>query len=127
MWKQITEKVKKINELTKARYGFRVQTFTKISDVLPYGRDMFGVLNRAFEELFSVVPFGGDLMDFYIKKYISLLNPNFIKLVFDKEDKLAGFIIGVNYLRGITNLRNTANHDWRNHVFSVTVGYVFGD
>jgi hypothetical protein len=93
--KEIAEKVKKINELTKARYGFKVQTFTRISDVLPYGREMFGVLNRAFEELFSVVPFGENLMDFYIKKYISLLNPNFIKLVFDKEDKLAGFIIGV--------------------------------
>lgn len=93
--REITEKVKKINELTKARYGFRVQTFTKISDVLPYGREMFGVLNRAFEELFSVVHFGEDLVDFYIRKYISLLNPNFIKLVFDKEDKLAGFIIGV--------------------------------
>jgi hypothetical protein len=39
----------------------------------------------------------------------------------------AGFIIGVNYLRGITNLRNADNHDWRNHVLSVTVGYVFGD
>lgn len=39
----------------------------------------------------------------------------------------AGFLIGVNYLRGITNLRNTDNHDWRNHVFSVTVGYLFGD
>lgn len=39
----------------------------------------------------------------------------------------AGFLIGVNYLRGITNLRNTDNHDWRNHVFSVSVGYLFGD
>jgi len=92
---EITEKVKKINELTKARYGFRVQTFKKISEVLPYGRQMFGVLNRAFAELFSVVPFEENLMDFYIKKYISLLNPHFIKLVFDKEEQLAGFIIGV--------------------------------
>jgi hypothetical protein len=39
----------------------------------------------------------------------------------------AGFLIGVNYLRGVTNLRNAANHDWRNHVFSVSVGYLFGD
>ena len=39
----------------------------------------------------------------------------------------AGFLIGVNYLRGVTNLRNAAKHDWRNHVFSVSVGYLFGD
>ena len=39
----------------------------------------------------------------------------------------AGFLVGVNYLRGITNLRNAANHEWRNHVFSVTIGYLFGD
>ncbi len=93
--REITDKVKKINELTKARYGFTVKTFTRIADVLPYGRRMFAVLNRAFEDLFSVVPFEENLMDFYIKKYISLLNPNFIKLVFDKDNQLAGFIIGV--------------------------------
>jgi hypothetical protein len=39
----------------------------------------------------------------------------------------AGFLVGVNYLRGITNLRNVSNHEWRNHVFSVTIGYIFGD
>ena len=39
----------------------------------------------------------------------------------------AGFIIGLNYLRGVSNLRNSSNHDWRNHVFSVSVGYLFGD
>lgn len=38
----------------------------------------------------------------------------------------AGFLIGVNYLRGITNLSNVSGMDWRNHVFSVTVGYLFG-
>ena len=39
----------------------------------------------------------------------------------------AGFTIGLNYLRGVSNLRNSSNHDWRNHVFSVSVGYLFGD
>lgn len=93
--RDVPDKVKKINELSKTRNGFRVVSYKRINDLLPHAREMFGLLNRAFEELFSVVPFDEALMDFYTNKYISMLNPKFIKLVYDRENKLAGFIIGV--------------------------------
>ena len=35
------------------------------------------------------------MIDFYIKKYFSVLNPKFIKMVKDKDGVLAGFIIAV--------------------------------
>lgn len=39
----------------------------------------------------------------------------------------AGFVVGVNYLRGISNIKNVSGMEWRNHVFSVTIGYIMGD
>ncbi len=93
--KEIPEKALRLNDLIKKRNGYTVKVFTSIKAVMPYTKEIFRVLNSAFEELFSVVAFDQKLIDFYTKKYISMLNPRFIKLVFDKDEKLAGFIIGV--------------------------------
>lgn len=94
MAEQVNEKAAKLAELIKKRYDLKVITFSKTSELLPYGHKIFGLLNLAFEELFSVVAFDTKMMDFYINKYLKLLNPDFVKLI-EKDGELAGFIIGV--------------------------------
>lgn len=39
----------------------------------------------------------------------------------------SGFTVGVNYLRGITNIDQTPDSDWRNHVFALTIGFLIGE
>lgn len=38
-----------------------------------------------------------------------------------------GLVVGLNYLRGITNIDQTPDADWRNHVFGITLGYLIGE
>ena len=37
----------------------------------------------------------------------------------------SGLIIGLNYLRGLSNIQNTPNMTWNNHVLGLQVGYFF--
>lgn len=90
----IPEKITRINELIKKRYKLNVVTFKKTSELLPYGRRIFGVLNEAFAELFSVVTFDEKMIDYYVNKYLKYINPNFVKLIINDEDQMVGFIIG---------------------------------
>ena len=52
-------------------------------------------MNEAFKELHSVVPLDREMIDYYVKRYLNLLNPEFVKLVFDNEENLIAFIIGL--------------------------------
>jgi GNAT superfamily N-acetyltransferase len=91
----IPEKVKRVSELLKKRNGFTTKSFTKSSELRPYGKLIFDILNEAYQELFSVVKLDEEMIDYYVNRYIFLLNPEFVKLIFDQQDDLVGFIIGL--------------------------------
>lgn len=95
MEKQVNEKAARLAEIIKKRSELKVISFSKTSELLPYGHKIFELLNIAFDELFSVVSFDTKMMDFYIDKYLKLLNPEFVKLIEAKNGDLIGFIIGV--------------------------------
>lgn len=91
----IPEKAVKINELIKKRYGLSVRTFSSKEELKNAALDVFHLLNTAFADLFSFVSMPDDLLNFYINKYIEVLNPKFVKVVEDKEGKIIGFIVSL--------------------------------
>ncbi|RYD99866.1 MAG: N-acetyltransferase [Sphingobacteriales bacterium] len=93
--KEIPEKAVKLNDLIKKRYNLTVKSFDNKEDLKKVAIDVFHLLNTAFEELFSFVPMPDDLLQFYINKYIEVLNPKFVKVVLDKDEKIIGFIISL--------------------------------
>ncbi|MDD5571529.1 MAG: N-acetyltransferase [Bacteroidales bacterium] len=95
MPKEIPEKAIKLCETIKKRYNLTAKSFLSTKDLLIYASDMFELLNKAFAELFSVVAFDEKMVQYYKKKYMKMLNPKFVKIVFDADYKVVGFIIGV--------------------------------
>ncbi len=89
------EKAKRGAEIVKKRSGLTVKSFTKTSELQAYGIELFEILNESFKDLFSVVALDKEMIRYYIKRYLMLLNPEFVKLVFDKEEKLIAFIVGL--------------------------------
>lgn len=92
---EIPEKALRLNDIIKERYKLRVVHFTKTSEMLAYGQKVFSLMNRAFEDIFGVVPLTDKMRDFYIQKYLKVLNPKFVKIVEDAEGEVVGFIIGM--------------------------------
>lgn len=93
--KEIPEKALRINELIKKKYNLNVVHFKTNKELKEYGFKAFNLLNTAFADLFSFVKMPDDLLEFYINKYIEVLNPKFVKMIEDKDGALIGFIISL--------------------------------
>lgn len=89
----IPDKVKRVSELMRKRNGFTVKSFTKSSELLPFSHKLFEILNTAFKDLFSVVELDKEMIDYYVNRYITLLNPKFVKMIENKEGEMIAFII----------------------------------
>ncbi|WP_396178524.1 GTP cyclohydrolase [Flavobacterium sp.] len=81
----------KAQDLIKKRYKLRQADFTKISEVMPYVDEMFDLFNDSYASLESFVAITEKQKAFFKKKYISLINPEYIKFVFDENNKLIAF------------------------------------
>ncbi len=81
-------------ELMKKRFGFEVISFEKTSELLPYTKSLFNIVNEAFATLPFVVPFDEEMVDMYTKKYFKVINPKYIYFV-KKSNEIVGFILAV--------------------------------
>lgn len=83
----------KLNDLIKKRYGLREINFTKTKDVMPMADQMFDLFNETYSKLSSFIPITEVQKAYFKKKYIAFINPEYIKFIVDKEDRLIAFSI----------------------------------
>jgi GNAT superfamily N-acetyltransferase len=83
----------KAQELIKKRYELRSLNFTKTKDIMPYVDKMFDLFNNAYANLSSFVAITDVQKEYFKKKYIHLINPEYIKFVMDKNDTIVAFSI----------------------------------
>jgi hypothetical protein len=84
---------KKIHILIKKRYGLRELNFTKTSEIMPWVDQMFDLFNASYAKLASFVPITPIQKAYFKKKYISFINPEYIKFIVDSSDQLIAFAI----------------------------------
>jgi len=83
----------KAQELIKKRYGLQALGFTKTEEVMPYVDKMFDLFNHTYASLSSFVAITDIQKEYFKKKFISFVNPEYIKFVVDKNDDLVAFAI----------------------------------
>ena len=88
-----TEFFLKASGLIKKRYQLRSINFKKTSEIFPYVDKMFDLFNESYASLSSFVPISDVQKEYFKKKYLSFINPDFIKYVADKDDNLVAFAI----------------------------------
>ena len=93
--KEIPEKALKLNDLIQKRYQLKVVHFSTRNEMKAYAPKVLELLNVAFADLFSFVEMNRELASFYIDKYFSILNPEFVKIIEDKDANLIGFIVSL--------------------------------
>jgi len=87
------EPFQKASALIKKRYELRTLNFTKTKDIFPYVDKMFDLFNETYAKLQSFVAINDIQKEYFKKKYISFINPEFIKFIVDKDDKMVAFAI----------------------------------
>jgi len=83
----------KIQEVIKKRYQLKPVNFKSTKEVLPYVDKMFNLFNASYANLSSFVAISDIQKEYFKKKYISFINPEYIKYVEDKDGNLVAFAI----------------------------------
>ncbi len=83
----------KAQALIKKRYQLKSLNFTTTKEIMPYVDKMFDLFNQSYAKLSSFVPISDSQKAYFKKKYISFINPEYIKYVADKNDNLVAFSI----------------------------------
>lgn len=83
----------KLNDLIKKRYGLTEVNFSSTKEVMPLADEMFDLFNETYSNLSSFVPITPIQKEYFKKKYISFINPEYIKFIKDNNDKLIAFAI----------------------------------
>lgn len=83
----------KAQALIKRRYRLKALNFTRTEEVIPYTDKMFDLFNESYASLSSFVEITDLQKEYFKKKFISFVNPEYIKFVIDEDDRLIGFAI----------------------------------
>lgn len=83
----------KMSILIKERYKLKSLNFTKTKDIMPYVDQMFDLFNETYSKLQSFVAINDIQKEYFKKKYISFINPEFIKFIVDENNKMIAFAI----------------------------------
>ncbi|UOB17379.1 GTP cyclohydrolase [Abyssalbus ytuae] len=81
----------KAQALIKKRYNLKEINFTKTSEVMPYADRMFDLFNQSYSKLASFTAITEAQKAYFKKKYISFINPEYIKYIEDKNNNLIAF------------------------------------
>lgn len=83
----------RVQAMIRKRYGLRPLNFTKTSEIMPWVDQMFELFNNTYSRLSSFVPVSDAQRDYFKKKYLSFINPEYIKFVVDSDDRIIAFAI----------------------------------
>jgi len=83
----------KASKLLKKRYQLHTLNFKKTKRVFPYVDKMFDLFNKSYASLPSFVPISQIEIDYFKKKYISFINPEYLKFVMNEKGEMIAFSI----------------------------------
>jgi hypothetical protein len=90
----IPEFYNKVAERVKNR-GFRILEFDKSKNIKPYVKPVFDLINETYVDIYGFAPLREIEAKEFSERFLPLLNPEYIKIVIDKEDKMVAFVIAM--------------------------------
>jgi GNAT superfamily N-acetyltransferase len=88
---QILEKVDRIAAIVGKKYDLKILRVKKAKELLPYGKEIFHLINRAYKDLFGFVQLSDKQIELYIKEYFGFIRPDFVPVVLDNQNKIVAF------------------------------------
>jgi len=90
----IPERLKELSERIRQRSHIKIIEYKKLSTLVrERAHEIFELLEETFEEIYGAVPLTSRQVDFFIKKYISFVDPRLVKLAVDEQNKLVAFML----------------------------------
>ncbi len=91
----IPDKMNRIADIVKTRFGLRVEKFTSRKVVKEkYGHALFALINETYASLYGYSTLTQRQINAYIKMYLNLLDLDLVSFIVDSKDELVG--VGVS-------------------------------
>ena len=84
----------KIAERVKSR-GFEILEFTKSSEIKPYVKTVFDLINKTYTDIYGFAPLDDREAKEFSDRFLPMLNPNYIKLVKDNKGTVVAFVVAM--------------------------------
>lgn len=85
-------KMYRLTESIENRYGIHVYKARSMKEIADrYGMEIFHTYNETFAPLFQFSPLTDRQISSYLKTYVPILNPDFVSVCIDKDDRPVGF------------------------------------
>ena len=85
------ERLHKLSQYILKRKNLHVATLHHKSEYGPYVRQVFELINAAYAPLYGVVELSDAQIERYAKKFIPLVDPEFVCFVLDEQENLVAF------------------------------------
>ena len=88
------KRLKRISDAMLRRTGYHKVVVKHRSNIKPYVRKAFELINIAYAPLYGVVELNDRQIEKYVNKFLPLVDPDFCCLIVDDNDDLMGFGVG---------------------------------
>ncbi len=85
------EKYSRIARIVERKYGYKLLEFDTKKAILPWAAKVFELYNTAYAPLYGVTELTQAQINMYIDAFFGFVNPDFVKIVLDKNDEVIGF------------------------------------
>ena len=89
------DKLSKLSEYLTRKSNFKLIEFHQKKELLKWAPSVFDLYNTAYAPLYGTSELTQRQIDVYIKTFFGYVNPEFIKIVVDKNHKIAAFAIAM--------------------------------
>jgi GNAT superfamily N-acetyltransferase len=88
---KIPTRVAEFSKKVQARYGLRQLEVKRASQLKPYARQIFQLVNEAYSHLYGFVELTEKQIQFYTDQYFGYVNPEFVSTILNQQNEVIGF------------------------------------
>jgi len=89
--KSQADRMEKLATRVREKNEMRMVPLKKNKDVIPYIERIFDLMNVGYEGLYATIPVTKKQVASYVRQFFGFLNIDYISIIMDREDKIAGF------------------------------------
>jgi GNAT superfamily N-acetyltransferase len=89
--KEVPEKISQVASIVKRRNKLTIVNLRKSNDIKHYASSIFDLLNLCYGHLHGMVPLTEKQIQYYTRRYLSLIRNDYVSLVVDQEGALIAF------------------------------------
>ncbi|MFZ4401345.1 MAG: N-acetyltransferase [Bacteroidales bacterium] len=88
---KLPEKFLKVSDFVQRKQNLKIAKLNSLHDVMPYVDEIFAIINNIYGLMYGFTPVDEKQTEFYLKQYFKLVNPEFVSVVLDKNNKVVAF------------------------------------